>query len=132
MNKFYMLSAVSSLMLLSNCATIMEPSKQTIAINSDPAGAVCDVTRAGKIVANVVTPGVFTVGKSHNNLVIRCQKPGYKPITGVDVSHNKGWIILDLATFDVISTIVDVSTAADDAYGEAIKLQFEKIDPVQR
>lgn len=129
MKKFGALSCLFSLLLLSNCATIMEPSKQTIAINSDPAGATCDVTRAGKSVANLITPGIFTVSKSHNNLIIRCQKPGYRPITGVDVSHNRGWIIFDLATMALISTIVDVSTSADDAYGESIKLKFEKLSP---
>lgn len=113
---------------LSGCATIIEPPKQTISINSDPQGAVCDVTRAGKRVANLNTPGIFTVPKSHNNLVVRCQKPGYASVIGVDESHNQGWVFGNLAFGGFIGAIVDLSTSADDVYGETIKIKMQKLD----
>lgn len=116
------------LMALSGCATILEPPKQTISINSDPPGAVCDVTRAGKPISTFHTPGEFTVAKSHNNLIIRCQKPGYAPVTGVDESHNAGWIFGNMVIGTLIGTIVDLSTSADDVYGESIRIKMHKLD----
>lgn len=105
----------------------MEPPKQTISINSDPPGIACDVTRAGKVVANVITPGVFTVEKSRNNLIVRCQKDGFTSMTGVDKSHNKGWIFGNIVFGGFIGTIVDLSTSADDVYGETIKVRLTKL-----
>jgi hypothetical protein len=121
------LSFTSLLVALSGCATIIEPPKQTISINSDPPGVSCDVTREGKSVANLVTPGIFTVEKSRSNLIIRCQKYGFTSITGVDKSHNKGWIFGNIVFGGLVGTIVDLSTSADDVYGETIKIKLKKL-----
>ncbi|GBD55799.1 hypothetical protein NBRC103581_00368 [Gluconobacter wancherniae NBRC 103581] len=53
-----------ALVQLDGCATILEGTKQTIEINSEPAGALCDMHRAGRLMANFYTPGTFTVGKA--------------------------------------------------------------------
>lgn len=125
MNKFI---CCLSFFMLTSCATIIEPPKQTISINSDPPGALCDVTKAGKVIANFNTPGVFTVSKSHNNLVVRCQKPGYTPVTGIDESHNQGWVFGNLLFGGLIGTVVDLSTSADAVYGENIQIKMQKLD----
>ena len=128
MTKFHHLVSILALVALPGCATIVEPPKQTISINSDPPGALCDVTRAGKVVSSFNTPGTFTVHKSHNNLIVRCQKPGYAPVTGVNESHNKGWIFGNLILGGAVGLIVDLSTSADDVYGENIHIKMHKLD----
>lgn len=117
---------------LMGCATILEGQKQTISINSEPNGALCDVHRSGKLIANLYTPATFTVYKSHNNLIVRCQKPYYQPVTGVDASQIQGWIFGNLVFGDFIGTIVDLSTAADSVYGETIRVSLPKLDPANK
>lgn len=79
--------------------------------------------------ANFYTPGTFTVGKSHNNLAVRCQKPHYSPVTGVDENHFNGWIFGNIVFGGGIGAIVNLNTAADELYGESIHIIIPENNP---
>ncbi len=50
-------------LVLQVCTTIIEGTSETIAINSEPAGASCRVIREGAVLANVTTPATVEVDK---------------------------------------------------------------------
>ncbi len=50
-------------LVLQVCTTIIESTSETIAINSEPAGARCRVIRESAVLANVTTPATVEVDK---------------------------------------------------------------------
>ncbi len=50
-------------LVLQVCTTIIEGTSETIAIDSEPAGASCRVIGEGAVLANVTTPATVEVDK---------------------------------------------------------------------
>src|SRR5258706_14721960 len=81
-------------LLLSGCATIVKGSTQDLNINTDPAGAVCDLSRAGVVIATVdPTPGTVQVKKDKNNIEVKCKKRGYTETSGQIPANFTGWTV---------------------------------------
>jgi hypothetical protein len=73
--------------VLAGCAGKAEAVKEQIKVVTHPGGADCALNRRGKEVGRIGgTPGFATVGKTWYDIVIRCNKAGYKqavfPIRG--------------------------------------------------
>ena len=62
---------------LSACATITEGSAQTMRIETEPAGARCELTRDGELVTRIpATPATVSLFKEKGELALTCNKPG--------------------------------------------------------
>jgi polysaccharide export outer membrane protein len=72
---------------LSACASLVEGSSQSITIATDPPAARCVLTRQGAVIAAVnPTPASVTVEKTRDDIVITCNKDGYKQASFVNHS----------------------------------------------
>ena len=79
------LAAIAALGL-GGCSSIIEGTTQEVLINSNPAGANCDLRREGRSVVRAnPTPGAATVRKTKHDITIECALAGYQKAT----FHNK-------------------------------------------
>lgn len=106
-----------TLLITSGCSTVIEGRSQNITINSSPQGAQCIVKQADDVVARLTTPGVATVEKSKNDLVILCSKDGYESVSVKNHSD------LALSTFGnaAFYELSFVGNAIDSASGASNK-----------
>ncbi len=72
------LFVVLGLVLLGGCATVVEGTIQVVTIDSDPQGAQCRLSREGRVIGQVATPGAVRVDKSSNPITVLCNKDGYE------------------------------------------------------
>jgi len=73
---FALVTLVSS---AAGCATVTRGATQTIAIDTDPAGADCTFAQNGKEVATLTaTPGSVVVDRRQAPLDVSCRLPGYR------------------------------------------------------
>lgn len=119
---------VSVLMgMLGGCAGVVSGYMQTVDLQSDPSGALCEVARSGEIIANVTTPVVLTLKRSDASLSITCKKIGYQnAITIVDAEENPDVALNWIAGFGLISYLADVQSGAAYQYPPVIKLTLLK------
>ena len=108
MRKIILLSALTLLILLSGCATIVSGSKQKVTFTSTPAKA--------KVFVNDVEIGVTPFEaklkrsvKKHN---VKIVLDGYKPYETVLTRKFNGWYIGNIALGGLIGIVVDISTGA--------------------
>jgi hypothetical protein len=114
------------------CATIVEGGAQVITVTTVPSGASCTFDRGGQRIGVIFdTPGSLAVNSSRTAIVVTCEKPGYEPVAGSDVSQSDGAIFSNilLALAAPIGMIVDMSTEADYHYGATIIVTFPQPRP---
>jgi len=78
---------LAGLFLFSSCATIIKGTNQTVSIQSEPAGAECDVkdSKTGIKVAHITTPGAVNLKRGSGYF----QSPDYR-ITCNLLNYNTG------------------------------------------
>ncbi len=107
--------------LLSGCATIVNGTSQTVAVNSTPQGASCSVDRGGSTLNSIAaTPSIVPVSKSINSLVVTCSKPGYKTATTSASSSFNGWTFGNILIGGLVGVAVDASTGANFDYPHSV------------
>jgi hypothetical protein len=114
-------SAIAALVLsgvaLSACATVIDGTKQPIAVSSTPVtGANCTLNNGRGGFWTVVTPGTVTVHKAKKDLVIVCKKDGYADATVSVPSHFNGATVGNVLVGGLPGLIVDGATGADYDY----------------
>lgn len=115
----------SLLLLLQACASIIEGTTQTIAIQSVPAGADCRLLREGMVVASVTTLGEVTVEKTKHDMTIECEKDGYE-VTTVNLDsgiEESAWGNIVLG--GGIGWAFDSAMGADNKYPDYVKLRLK-------
>lgn len=70
-------AAAILLMLTSACSTVIEGRTQDISVDSFPSGAKCVIKDNDIVLARVQTPGVATINKNKNDVLVECAKDGY-------------------------------------------------------
>jgi hypothetical protein len=115
--------------LTAGCATILEGDGQVISVNNFPTGATCTFNRDGQIIGAISsTPGSLAVDKSRKTIVVTCEKSGYPPVVGSDVSHADGAIYANILFGGLIGLLVNLATGADHYYGSTINVTFPPPD----
>lgn len=122
------------LLSIAGCATITQGTDQTLAVNSQPAGAACTLTREGTVIAEVAnTPSSVSVSKSTHGITVDCDKPGYFGSTLVKSELNAataGNVLIG----GVIGIAVDAASGAMHKYPQSVLVplqpteQFEQRD----
>ena len=111
------------------CSTVLEGTKQQITINSDPAGAKCEVINNGDVIATVEqTPGVITIPKSKNDIYVECSKDGYgkarkKNLADIAITSFGNMAMLQ---FSFIGNALDSASGAGHKYDSKVFVTLEK------
>ena len=125
MESLGLLTAALLVVSTSGCATLVTGDVQSIAISSNPPGALCDVQRNGNMLGQVLTPGVATVTKGNNALDITCRKPGYTSVVGTNESNISGWVLGNVLFGGIIGVGIDFATHADSVYGRKVTVTLQ-------
>ena len=112
--------------LLYGCASIVEGTEQTLFVELSPKEAVCDVQREAVTIGRVTgsNPSV-NISKSKNDLIFRCNAPGYKEQFVKIESSASGWGVAGCFLIDLC--ITDYSTGALNKYPETLSISLTPV-----
>ena len=115
---------------LTGCATIMEGSGQSVSISTSPAGALCDVDRAGVHLGTVATtPGSLRLDKSKNDITVSCTKDGYQPASVSESPKFVGTTFGNVLIGGLVGVVVDAASGANFAYPTEVRLELAPAVP---
>ena len=118
--------ALLALCALPSCASIVEGSKQTIAIDSQPECASCSFEQDGKQVAEVrCTSGTIEVDRLKHDIKATCTKAGYGVSTQYLDSGFEEWTLGNILLGGVIGLGVDWATGALHKYPERAQVTLQ-------
>ena len=117
----YLLPIAALAMTASGCASITQGTDQQVSIGSNPAGARCELTRSGEVIAVAdPTPEIVTIGKSRKDIQVACTKPGYRETKGILGSDVAGMTFGNIIAGGIIGLAVDAGTGAMNKYDNQI------------
>ena len=120
-----MLISVLAVHLLS-CSTIMKGSRQSVNVESTPAGASCIMRREGTVLARRKTPFVTNIEKDSDEIITECKKRGYHRGMNSTDSDVSGWVWGNILFGGIIGLAVDAGTGAMYEYPSNIYLNLDK------
>lgn len=126
MKKLYLPLCI--LISLTGCASIVSGTNQSVSLETNPANnATCSLTNdKGKwFVPN--TPGSVTISRSYQDLVVDCQKKGYRAATSKVKSTTKPMAFGNVIFGGVIGAGVDVASGAAYDYPTSIHISMIKV-----
>jgi protein involved in sex pheromone biosynthesis len=131
MKKIFGLAVVSMALFLTSCATLVNGTKQTVSLNSEPAGAsVVIVNKKGLETSIGNTPMVVEIPRKTK--FIKFNAEGYQTETfnareNADV-HWLYWLDLVSCFYgNIIPVVVDLSTGSYIMLQENVKVELKKI-----
>jgi hypothetical protein len=118
MKPFVLLAAVT--VLLGGCASVVEGSRQEIAIATGPPGANCGLTREGFEIGRVnPTPGVAKIDKTKHDITVTCDKDGYQQAVIVNKSGTAAAAFANILLGIVsggVAVAIDSASGSDNKY----------------
>ena len=121
--------ALCCLSVLTGCATIVSGRSQTISLETNPAGARCEVEREGRVIGTVEkTPGAVTIDKTRQAISVACKKEGYGDSTGRGESGVQGSVFGNILLGGLIGWGVDAATGAQNQYPSVITVNLAAAD----
>lgn len=121
-------ASIGLLLLLPGCATMMEGTGQSVSVTTTPAGASCEVDRAGVKLGTVnPTPGSLRIDKSKNDLVVTCDKEGYQHAALTSSPKFVGTTFGNIVAGGIIGAVVDASTGANYEYTGEIRIDLAPV-----
>lgn len=119
---------VLCLLPFTGCATIMEGSGQSVTIATDPAGALCNVDRAGTHLGTVAnTPGSLRIDKSKNDLAVSCTKDGYQTASVNQSPKFVGTTFGNVLIGGLVGVVVDAATGSNFEYPTEVRLNLAPV-----
>jgi len=120
-SKLFVLLGAS--LLCGGCATLTTSSSQTVTVQTDPPGAICQFMRDRAVVGIVnPTPGTLLVSKSRLDMTIRCDKDGYLEATGAVGSRFQAMTFGNILFGGLVGVVVDASSGAMNKYEPQITI----------
>ena len=110
------LGAVGLATAVAGCASVTSGTTQVIAVNSDPVGADCTLTREGQSLGTVKTPGPVTIKRDSRPVHVSCRMPGYEDGKVVLNSRYETATMGNMILGGAIGMMVDSSTGASNRY----------------
>ena len=112
---------------LSGCATITQGAHQSVLFDTSPSGAVCSITREGNMLyADFTAPKSLQIEKDKDDLVITCDKEGYRRAVIHTNSSFEGWTMGNLLLGGIIGLGVDAASGAINEYPSQVVVRMEK------
>ncbi len=113
--------ALLGLLLTTACATVTQGTTATIAVSSEPPGAICTISREGQPIAVVnPTPGTVTISRSTRDLSTRCERAGHLPGIVATPAGFQAMTVGNLLLGGIIGVAVDAASGAMGTYPGAI------------
>lgn len=113
--------AMVALALLPGCAALINGPTQDIAVNSDPPGAHCMMTRENAVIATVPqTPAIVRVNRSPADIVVDCRHEGHGHGRHRMKSSADGVTLGNIVGAGLMGVGIDSATHADKAYDSSI------------
>ena len=124
MNKI-VLATISSVLLLSGCASITQGTTQVISFSIDPTEAKCSVVNKDNATLGTVSgkSNLLQVSKGAGDLVANCSAEGYEQKTTRIVSSTQTAGVLGVA---IDLGIVDMLTGAMWKYPDHVAISMDK------
>ena len=120
------LGAVVLAFSLGACASIVEGTSQEIAINSQPAGASCELFRDGVVIGLVSnTPGAATIKKTKQNINVVCKKDGFQQASQLNESDFAGATAGNLLLGGIIGVAIDAASGAANKYNGEVNIVLQ-------
>lgn len=116
------LAILSTIGPAGGCATVTNGTSQAINIDSQPLGAQCTLTREGKTLGRLLTPGQITVTRSRHAINVSCRMTDYQDTGYLLMAQGESASRPNVLVPYGVSTIVDLSTGAYAAYPADIKV----------
>ena len=120
--------AVAALPLVVGCASITKGTSQTLIFNLEPTEARCTLTRDGDGEIGSVSSrnNTVTVGKDKDDIVVKCNAPGYaqktlRLVSSAETAGVVGGVFIDLG-------ITDMITGAMWAYPNTTTVSLDKCE----
>ena len=121
----YSLVALVAAVGVAGCATIMEGTAQSIAIQTTPPGATCTAIREGVTLGQVAsTPGSIRVDKSKNDILVTCSKPGFQTASVGQSPRFVGTTFGNIILGGGVGAVVDAASGANFEYPNQVILQL--------
>lgn len=110
-------------MTLASCATVVGGTSQDMLVETDPAGARCELRRAGQSVGSITqTPGTITVSRRKEAIEIACVRDGHQDTVEVVESHFGGATVGNVLLGGLIGIAVDAASGANNVYPERVEI----------
>ena len=118
-----LLVAISLVVALGACSSIIEGTSQEITINTNPAGANCSLNREGMSIARInPTPGATTIKKTKYDITVICDKDGFEEATYLNHSGAAGATFGNIVLGGGIGWAIDSASGADNKYDSPVNL----------
>lgn len=118
-----LLLAGAAALIFHGCATITEGSSQTILIETDPVGAMCELTRDGQVITRLHdTPATISVHKESGDLQLSCSKTGYLDSTLSTASDFQDMVLGNILIGGLIGVAIDMGSGATSKYPNSISI----------
>jgi hypothetical protein len=125
MKKFLCLAV--GMLAVSSCSSLIEGTSQEIMVTTTPLGASCSFWRDGAVIAKVpTTPAVVTVSRVHSDIVVTCNKPGYREATYLNRAEISGAVAGNVLNAG-LGWGIDSMVGADNKYDRTVALALEPI-----
>lgn len=109
--------------LLAGCASTIEGTTQTIAINTEPPGAACSLYRQGNRIGQVEsTPGSVLIEKTKQDITVICRKTGRQQASSLNRSGTAAATFGNILMSGVIGWAVDSARGADNKYDGVVTI----------
>ena len=121
-----LLLAAAVSVLSTGCATITQGTGQMLMFNLDPKETRCILSRVGdgEIGSVSYSNNTLTVNKDKDDIIVKCNAPGYNQKTMKIVSAASGGGIASIFLIDL--GITDLATGAFWKYPDTISVALEK------
>lgn len=128
------LTVISLMLINTACSTVIEGRSQKIAVDTFPSGADCVIRDNDVVLARVHTPGIATVEKSKNDILVECAKEGYisnKKRNRADIAiTSMGNMAFGQWSF--LGNAVDSASGASHKYDSKVFIALNELPPVAR
>ncbi len=115
--------ALTALASLPGCAALINGRTQEIAINTDPPGAQCRLTRENMVIATVPqTPAIVRVNRSPADIIVDCRREGHADARQQMKSSMDGMVFGNIVGAGLMGLGVDSATNADRQYDSSVTL----------
>jgi hypothetical protein len=111
------------------CASIASGTSQSINVNSEPGEADCTLTRGGRELGTVKTPGPVKVKRESKTIQVVCKKEGYKDgETSMDARFETA-TLGNLIIGGVVGLAVDAASGAYQRYDGFVMVHLTPLPP---
>jgi hypothetical protein len=108
---------------LSACATVTSGTDHTLLVESDPAGATCNLQRDGANIGAVnPTPGSARISKSRHDIIVTCDKAEHEATSRTVIAGFQAMTLGNVLIGGVVGIAADLASGAAITYPESVKV----------